>query len=250
MPEVLVALEGVSKEYGSGAATVHALRDVSLSLPAGVLCVVHGRSGSGKTTLLNMIGGLDRPTAGRVAVDGREVSSLGEEALVEYRRDTVGFVFQAFGLIPILTAAENVEVPLRLRRVEPAARDARVHELLHLVDLGDRAHHRPPELSGGEQQRVAIARALGNEPRLLVADEPTGQLDSHRAQMVMTLLRRLVHERDVLAIVATHDPLMMELADHLVELRDGEVVGEERRAPSFSGEGEGPAAAAAPPRAG
>jgi putative ABC transport system ATP-binding protein len=250
MPEVLVALEGVSKEYGSGAATVHALRDVSLSLPAGVLCVIHGRSGSGKTTLLNMIGGLDRPTAGRVAVDGREVSSLGEEELVEYRRDTVGFVFQAFGLIPILTAAENVEVPLRLRRVEPAARDARVHELLHLVDLGDRAHHRPPELSGGEQQRVAIARALGNEPRLLVADEPTGQLDSHRAQMVMTLLRRLVHERDVLAIVATHDPLMMELADHLVELRDGEVVGEERRAPSFSGEGEGPAAAAAPPRAG
>jgi putative ABC transport system ATP-binding protein len=250
MPEVLVALEGVSKEYGSGASTVHALRDVSLSLPAGVLCVIHGRSGSGKTTLLNMIGGLDRPTAGRVAVDGREVSSLGEEELVEYRRDTVGFVFQAFGLIPILTAAENVEVPLRLRRAEPAARDARVHELLHLVDLGDRAHHRPPELSGGEQQRVAIARALGNEPRLLVADEPTGQLDSHRAQMVMTLLRRLVHERDVLAIVATHDPLMMELADHLVELRDGKVVGEVRRAPSVNGEGEGPAAAAPPPRAG
>jgi putative ABC transport system ATP-binding protein len=197
-----------------------------------------------------MIGGLDRPTAGRVEVDGREVSSLGEEQLVEYRRDDVGFVFQAFGLIPILTAAENVEVPLRLRRAEPAARDARVHELLHLVDLGDRAHHRPPELSGGEQQRVAIARALGNEPRLLVADEPTGQLDSHRAQMVMTLLRRLVHERDVLAVVATHDPLMMELADHLVELRDGEVVGEERRARPVSGGGEGPAAAAAPPRAG
>jgi len=227
MAEPLVTLEGVSKEYRTGASTVHALRDVSLSLPAGVLCVVHGRSGSGKTTLLNMIGGLDRPTGGRVVVDGREVSSLGEEELVEYRRDVVGFVFQAFGLIPILTAAETVEVPLRLRRAEPEARDARVHELLHLVDLGDRAHHRPPELSGGEQQRVAIARALGNEPRLLVADEPTGQLDSHRAQMVMTLLRRLVHERDVLAIVATHDPLMMELADHLVELRDGEVVGEE-----------------------
>ena len=224
MPEPLVTLEGVSKEYRTGASPVHALRDVSLSLPAGVLCVVHGRSGSGKTTLLNMIGGLDRPSA---VVDGREVSSLGEEQLVEYRRDTVGFVFQAFGLIPILTAAENVEVPLRLRRAEPATRVARVHELLHLVDLGDRAHHRPPELSGGEQQRVAIARALGNEPRLLIADEPTGQLDSHRAQMVMTLLRRLVHERDVLAIVATHDPLMMELADHLVELRDGEVVSEE-----------------------
>jgi putative ABC transport system ATP-binding protein len=231
MPEPLVTLEGVSKDYGAGASTVHALRDVSLSLPAGVLCVVHGRSGSGKTTLLNMVGGLDRPTAGRVVVDGREVSSLGEEQLVEYRRDVVGFVFQAFGLIPILTAAENVEVPLRLRRADPSVRDARVHELLHLVDLGDRAHHRPPELSGGEQQRVAIARAHGNEPRLLIADEPTGQLDSHRAKLVMTLLRRLVHERNVLAIVATHDPLIMDLADHLVELRDGDVVSEEDATP-------------------
>jgi putative ABC transport system ATP-binding protein len=223
----LVRLEGVSRDYGTGATTVHALRGVTLSLQPGVLCVVHGRSGSGKTTLLNMIGGLDRPTAGRVEVDGREVSSLGEEALVEYRRDVVGFVFQAFGLIPILTAAENVEVPLRLRRVEPETRDARVRDLLRLVDLDERAHHRPPELSGGEQQRVAIARALGNEPRLLIADEPTGQLDSHRAQMVMTLLGRLVRERGVLAVVATHDPLLIEMADHLVELRDGEVVSEE-----------------------
>jgi putative ABC transport system ATP-binding protein len=224
--EPLVTLDAVSKDYRVGSETVHALRDVSLSLPAGVLCVVHGRSGSGKTTLLNMIGGLDRPTSGRVEVDGRVISSLGEEELVEYRRDVVGFVFQAFGLIPILSAAENVEVPLRLRKTDPGERDARVHELLHLVDLGDRANHRPTELSGGEQQRVAIARALGNEPRLLVADEPTGQLDSHRAQMVMTLLRRLVHERNVLAVVATHDPLLIEMADQLVELRDGEVVGE------------------------
>jgi putative ABC transport system ATP-binding protein len=223
--EPLVVLDGVSREYGSGASTVHALRGVSLSLPGGVLCVVHGRSGSGKTTLLNMIGGLDRPTAGRVEVDGREVSSLGEEELVEYRRDVVGFVFQAFGLLPILTAAENVEVPLRLRRAAPAEREARVHELLRLVDLADRASHRPPELSGGEQQRVAIARALGNEPRVLIADEPTGQLDSNRAQMVMGLLGRLVKEEGVLAIVATHDPLLIEMADHHVELRDGMVVG-------------------------
>ena len=228
--ETLVTLDAVSREYRTGASTVHALRDVSLSLPAGVMCVVHGRSGSGKTTLLNMIGGLDRPSGGRVEVDGREVSALGEDALVEYRRDVVGFVFQAFGLLPILTAAENVEVPLRLRRTDPAERDARVHELLHLVDLSDRAHHRPPELSGGEQQRVAVARALGNEPRLLIADEPTGQLDSHRGQMVMSLLRRLVGEQGVLAIVATHDPLLIEMADHLVELRDGVVVSEEQRA--------------------
>ena len=230
MPTPIPTAATGSEEYRTGASTVHALRDVSLFLPAGVLCVVHGRSGSGKTTLLNMIGGLDRPSDGRVVVDGRVVSSLGEEQLVEYRRDVVGFVFQAFGLIPILTAAENVEVPLRLRRTEPAARDARVHELLHLVDLGDRAQHRPSELSGGEQQRVAIARALGNEPRLLVADEPTGQLDSHRAKLVMALLGRLVQERGVLAVVATHDPLLIEMADHLVELRDGEVVTEERRA--------------------
>ncbi len=247
--EPLVALDAVSKNYRAGSETVHALRDVSLSLPAGLLCVVHGRSGSGKTTLLNMIGGLDRPTSGRIVVDGREVSSLGEEALVEYRRDVVGFVFQAFGLIPILTAAENVEVPLRLRRTDPAERDTRVHQLLHLVDLGDRADHRPPELSGGEQQRVAIARALGNEPRLLIADEPTGQLDSHRAQMVMGLLSRLVHERNVLAVVATHDPLLIEMADHLVELRDGEVV-DERDAAAVNGEGAGPAAAAGSSRGG
>jgi putative ABC transport system ATP-binding protein len=217
--ELLVELESVSKEYQSGA--VHALVDVTMTLPAGQLCVVHGRSGSGKTTLLNMIGGLDRPTAGRVTVDGREVSSLPEEALVDYRRDTVGFVFQSFGLIPILTAAENVEVPLRLRRIDPAERAERAHELLRLVELADRANHRPQELSGGEQQRVAIARALANEPRLLIADEPTAQLDSHRARIVMEVLRRLVDERGVSVIVATHDPILIAMGDRVFELRDG-----------------------------
>jgi putative ABC transport system ATP-binding protein len=221
--EPLVALEGVTKEYGAGVATVHALLDVTLTLPQRELCVVHGRSGSGKTTLLNMIGGLDRPTNGRVEVVGLEISSLGEEALVEYRRDTVGFVFQSFGLIPILSAAENVEVPLRLRRVEPSERAERVRELLAAVDLADRANHRPQELSGGEQQRVAIARALANDPRLLIADEPTAQLDSNRARTVMGVLRRLVDERDVSVIVATHDPLLIGMGDQVVALRDGEV---------------------------
>jgi putative ABC transport system ATP-binding protein len=221
--EPLVELESVSKEYRNGAARVHALVEVTLALPAGELCVVHGRSGSGKTTLLNMIGGLDRPSAGRVAVDGREVSSLPEEALVDYRRDTVGFIFQSFGLIPILTAAENVEVPLRLRRVEPSERIERARELLRLVDLSDRANHRPQELSGGEQQRVAIARALANEPRLLIADEPTAQLDSQRARTVMGVLRRLVDERGVSVIVATHDPLLIGMGDRIIELHDGAV---------------------------
>jgi putative ABC transport system ATP-binding protein len=222
--EPLAQLESVSKEYRNGAARVHALLDVTLTLPVGELSVVHGRSGSGKTTLLNMIGGLDRPSSGRVEVDGREVSSLSEEALVEYRRETVGFVFQSFGLIPILTAAENVEVPLRLRRLEPSARVERSRELLKLVDLAERANHRPQELSGGEQQRVAIARALANEPRLLIADEPTAQLDSQRARTIMTVLRRLVDERGVSVVVATHDPLLIGMGDRVFELRDGEVV--------------------------
>jgi putative ABC transport system ATP-binding protein len=221
--EPLVRLESVSKEYRNGAARVHALLDVTLALSAGELSVVHGRSGSGKTTLLNMIGGLDRPSAGRVTVDGREVSSLPEEALVDYRRDTVGFVFQSFGLIPILTAAENVEVPLRLRRVEPSERVERARELLRLVDLADRANHRPQELSGGEQQRVAIARALANNPRLLIADEPTAQLDSGRAKTIMGVMRKLVDERGVSVVVATHDSLLIGMGDRMVELHDGAV---------------------------
>jgi putative ABC transport system ATP-binding protein len=226
--EPLVELDAVTKLYGVGAAGVHALLDVTLRLPGGELCVVLGRSGSGKTTLLNMIGGLDRPTDGRVAVAGLEVSSLREDALVDYRRETVGFVFQSFGLIPILTAAENVEVPLRLRRLEPEERIERARELLRLVDLADRANHRPQELSGGEQQRVAIARALANEPRLLIADEPTAQLDSQRGRTIMGVLRRLVDERGVSVIVATHDPLLIGLGDRVVELRDGTVVPHER----------------------
>jgi putative ABC transport system ATP-binding protein len=222
--EPLVELETVSKEYRLGAARVHALLDVNLTLPSGELSVVHGRSGSGKTTLLNMIGGLDRPSTGRVRVADLEISSLPEEMLVEYRRERVGFVFQSFGLIPILTAAENVEVPLRLRRLAPAERTERVRELLRLVDLSDRANHRPQELSGGEQQRVAIARALANEPSLLIADEPTAQLDSNRGRTIMAVLRKLVDERGVSVVVATHDPLLIGMGDTVVELRDGEVV--------------------------
>ncbi len=224
MTEPLIRMRDVSREYRGAAATVHALQGVSVAMRGQELCVVHGRSGSGKTTFLNMIGGLDRPSAGSVEVDGVQVSSLPEHALVEYRRDTVGFVFQAFGLIPILSAAENVEVPLRLQRMDPGERAARVRELLRLVDLDERANHRPQELSGGEQQRVAIARALANEPRLVIADEPTAQLDSQRAKTIMGLLRRLVDERGVSVVVATHDPPLIEMADHRIELGDGAVV--------------------------
>ena len=219
---ILVAVDLV-RDYPSGDSVIHALRGVSLSASPGHLVAVRGRSGSGKTTLLNILGGLDRPTSGRVVIDGQEVSSMTEEELVNVRRRSVAFIFQAFGLVPILSAAENVEIPLRLVRAEPRGRDARVRELLELVGLGGRAKHRPHELSGGEQQRVAIARALANRPRLLLADEPTGQLDSETGRRIMLLLRDVVRTEGLTAIVATHDPVMLDVADRIVELRDGEM---------------------------
>jgi putative ABC transport system ATP-binding protein len=223
-PGAVVETTGLVRDYPSGDGVVHAIRGIDLAVGAGQLLAVRGRSGSGKTTLLNLLGGLDRPTAGRVVVDGIEISSLAEDRLVEIRRRTIAFVFQSFGLVPILTAAENVEVPLRLVRAEPAARDRRVEELLELVGLHERARHRPHELSGGEQQRVAIARALANRPRLLLADEPTGQLDSETGHRIMLVLRSVVRAEGITAIVATHDPMMLDVADRVVELRDGHLV--------------------------
>jgi putative ABC transport system ATP-binding protein len=221
----LPILEAVDlvREYPSGDATIYALRGVDLTASPGQLLAVRGRSGSGKTTLLNILGGLDRPTSGRVLIDGVEISAMSEEQLVDIRRRSVAFIFQSFGLVPILSAAENVEIPLRLVRAEARGRDARVRELLELVGLGGRAKHRPHELSGGEQQRVAIARALANRPRILLADEPTGQLDSETGHMIMLLLRDVVRTEGVTAIVATHDPVMLDVADRIVELRDGEL---------------------------
>jgi putative ABC transport system ATP-binding protein len=220
----IVATEGLARDYPMGETIVHALKPVEFQIGRGALVAVHGRSGSGKTTMLNLIGALDRPSAGRVWIDGEEVTALPESALVGLRRYKIGFIFQTFGLIPILTAAENVEVPLRLAQVDVAERDERVRVLLELVGLGERARHRPHELSGGEQQRVAIARALANSPRLLIADEPTGQLDSGTGRTIMTLIRALVKSEGVTAIVATHDPLLIDLADRIIELRDGEII--------------------------
>ncbi len=219
--DAIVVATALSREYPSGEGVVHALRGIDLRVGRGQLLAVRGRSGSGKTTLLNLLGGLDRPTSGSVVVDGHEISSMGEDELVEVRRRTIAFVFQSFGLVPILTAAENVEVPLRLVRSEPVQRDRRVAELLEIVGLHDRARHRPHELSGGEQQRVAIARALANRPRLLLADEPTGQLDSETGHRIMLVLRQVVRAEGITAIVATHDQLMIDVADRVVELHDG-----------------------------
>ena len=220
----LIEIRGVTKTYRRGGESIEVLHGVDLDIPRGDFVVLMGPSGSGKTTLLNMIGGLDRPTHGRVWVDGAEVSTMGEDELVRLRREKIGFVFQAFGLVPILTAAENIEVPLRLRNEHTGARTKRVGELLELVGLAGRARHRPYELSGGEQQRVAIVRALANRPQLLIADEPTGQLDSSNARTIMEVIRELVASQGVSAIVATHDPLLVDVADRVVELRDGEAV--------------------------
>ncbi|MFI9599311.1 MULTISPECIES: ABC transporter ATP-binding protein [Streptomyces] len=222
--ETMVRVEDVHKSYGHAAAAVHALRGVSFEVPRGELVALKGRSGSGKTTLLNIVGGLDEPDRGRVHVDGRDLSELGEDGLLALRRDRIGFVFQSFGLIPILTAAENVGVPMRLRRADPRAREERVELLLSLVGLADHARQRPGELSGGQQQRVAIARALANEPALLIADEPTGQLDAETGHAVMELLRAVVRSEQVTALVATHDATLLDLADRVLELRDGKIV--------------------------
>ena len=220
---VLRAID-VVRDYPSGDTVIHALRGVSLSADPGRLIAVRGRSGSGKTTLLNILGGLDHPSSGQVFIEDHEVSAMSEEELVDVRRRSVAFIFQAFGLVPILSAAENVEVPLRLVKADPKTRDARVRELLELVGLGGRMKHRPHELSGGEQQRVAIARALSNRPRILLADEPTGQLDTETGHVIMMLLRDVVRTQGLTAIVATHDPVMLDVADQVLELRDGELL--------------------------
>jgi putative ABC transport system ATP-binding protein len=215
--------ERLGKTYDTGPTPVVALADVDLSVEPGTLVVVRGRSGSGKTTLLNLLGGLDQPTTGSVRLDGDLVSEMDEASLSEMRRSRVGFIFQAFGLIPILTAAENVEVPLRLVRADPEERKQRSRALLDMVGLSERLAHRPAELSGGEQQRVAIARALANKPRLLLADEPTGQLDSVTGKGIIDLLASLVHAEGIAAVVATHDQAPLAVADRVVEISDGRI---------------------------
>ncbi len=220
----LVHTDQVIREYPSGEGILRAVNNISLDIPERRLVCIKGRSGSGKTTLLNLIGGLDRPSSGAIWLDGDWISDLGESEVVTIRRDKIGFVFQTFGLIPILTATENVEIPLRLAKTPVDVRAERVEEVLEMVGLGERARHRPHELSGGEQQRVAIARALANRPKLLIADEPTGQLDLRTGRTIMQLMYRLVRETGLSAVVATHDPTLIDLADRVIELRDGELV--------------------------
>ncbi|HWO72912.1 MAG TPA: ABC transporter ATP-binding protein [Dehalococcoidia bacterium] len=219
--EPLVRVEGVSREFQVGNQTIHALRDVTFQVARGEFLAVIGRSGSGKTTLLNVIAGLDRATKGHVYIDGADVSAMTDAQLTELRRHKIGFVFQSFGLLPLLSAYENVEVALRIAGAPARERGKRAHELLEMVGLGRRAHHRPYELSGGEQQRVAIARALANRPPLILADEPTGELDSTTAAAIFALLTEIVEREGVTIITTTHDRLVMEKAQRVIELADG-----------------------------
>ncbi|GLY98745.1 ABC transporter ATP-binding protein [Actinoplanes sp. NBRC 103695] len=219
----LLSVRGVDRTFGQGPAAVHALRDVSFDVEAGTMVALVGRSGSGKTTLLNVVGGLDRPDTGTVVVDGTEVTGLDDDGLSKLRREKATYVFQTFGLIPVLSAAENVGVPLRMARVPLKERERRVELLLDLVGLADHARHRPDEMSGGQQQRVAIARALAASPKLLIADEPTGQLDAETGLAVMALLRGVVESEGVTVLLSTHDPVMMALADRVLRMHDGQV---------------------------
>jgi putative ABC transport system ATP-binding protein len=220
---VLAKVSGVTRTFGTGPAAVHALRGVSLTIERGQLVALSGRSGSGKTTLLNIIGGLDRPDTGTVRIDGRDVAAMGERERTLMRRASVAFIFQSFGLIPILSAAENVGIPLRIAGTDPQEREDRVRTMLDIVGLAEHARQRPGELSGGQQQRVAIARALAGRPQLLIADEPTGQLDSETGRQIMRLIRTVVRTEGVTALVATHDPAFLDIADVWLRLEDGQI---------------------------
>jgi putative ABC transport system ATP-binding protein len=220
---VLVDIRDVARTFGSGRTAAHALRGVSFTIRRGQLTALCGRSGSGKTTLLNVIGGLDMPTAGSVTVAGREVTRMSERQRMELRRDAIAFIFQSFGLIPMLSAAENVGIPLRITGTPSAKREQRVAMMLEIVGLSEHAAHRPDELSGGQQQRIAIARALAGRPQLLIADEPTSQLDLETGRQIMRLLLTVVRSEGITALVATHDEALMDLADEIIRLEDGRI---------------------------
>jgi putative ABC transport system ATP-binding protein len=220
----IVRCEGVSKEYARGSEAVQVLGHVDLKIVRGDFVGLIGPSGSGKTTLLNLIAGLDQPTTGRVLVGGVEISSLDETGLARWRTNAIGFVFQFFHLIPVLTAYENVELPLLLTRMTSARRREQVMNILELVGLGHRVHHRPGQMSGGEQQRVGIARALVTDPDLVVADEPTGDLDSKRSKEILDLLQELQEGLKKTILLVTHDPTAAARVRRLLRISDGQLV--------------------------
>jgi len=223
MSKLIVRTINLSKVYRRGKVSIPALNNVNLQISAGEIVGIMGPSGSGKTTLLNLIGGLDKPTSGRIFVDGLDITALGEGELADYRLRKVGFVFQFYNLIPTLTALENVEIPLALAGVPKSERRERALNLLRMVGLEARAEHKPDELSGGEQQRVAIARALINNPSIVLADEPTGDLDSKSALALMNLIKDLNRRNGQTFIIVTHDPIVAERCTKIYNIRDGRI---------------------------
>jgi putative ABC transport system ATP-binding protein len=223
MADSFIRIEGLRKSYQMGSVAVHALDGVNLEIAENTFCVIMGPSGSGKSTLLHLIGGLDRPSSGQITVAGQRIDTLDENALAVFRRKTIGFIFQSFNLIPSMTALENVSFPLRFARTKRGDRRKQAMEALRRVALEDRAAHRSTELSGGQQQRVAVARALINDPRLILADEPTGNLDTASGGSIMRLLSEL-HQSGRTVIVVTHDPRMAQVATRIMHLLDGRIV--------------------------
>ncbi len=223
MNGLVVEATGIARVYRLGRNEVRALDGVSLRARVGEFIAIRGRSGSGKTTLLNIIGGLDQPDSGTVLVDGRDIAHLSERELNVMRRHQVGFVFQSFGLLPQFSAYESVDLALRMAGLPRSRRHERTIECLAMVGLGERMHHRPYELSGGQQQRLCIARAIANHPLLILADEPTGELDSRTGQDILALFRQIVALEKTALIVATHDPLVYDYASVIYELDDGQL---------------------------
>jgi putative ABC transport system ATP-binding protein len=218
----IVSATDLARRYGEGEAAVDALAGVTVGFPQGAFTAIMGASGSGKSTLMHCLAGLDKPTSGTVVIDGVELGSLNDSELTKLRRDKVGFIFQAFNLLPVLTAEENIVLPLTLAGAKPGR--GWVDQLIDTVGLGDRRTHRPAELSGGQQQRVAIARALVHKPAVVFADEPTGNLDSKASADVLRLLRSAVDEFGQTVVMVTHDPDAAAIADRLIELEDGRIV--------------------------
>jgi ABC-type lipoprotein export system ATPase subunit len=221
MDEVAIEARNVTRIYGSGGNTVQALKGVDLVVSKGEWLGVKGRSGSGKTTLLNCLSGLDRPTLGEIRAFGKDITTLSDKQMTEWRRHDVSFIFQSFALMPTLSAMENVDLPLRIAGI--SGRKARAKECLEMVGMFKWADHRPYEMSGGQQQRIALARALANRPKLLIADEPTGELDTNTSKEILALLRKIVISEQVTVLMSSHDPLALQSTDRVVELRDGQI---------------------------
>ena len=221
----IIRAENLSREFPSGREVVHALREVHMEVESGALTILRGRSGSGKTTLINLIGALDQPTAGRIWFDGQEITGLSEGKRDELRKNNMGFVFQSIALIPMMSAYENIEFGLRVAGFDPGERKDRVEECLSLVGLQKRMHHRPQELSGGEQQRVGIARAIAHRPKVVFADEPTAELDTNMGLQVIKVFKDLVQQKGLTVVMTTHDPSMVGIADRVYTLEDGRISG-------------------------